>query len=163
MHLDVSPFSKALLQDVVLLELLIQRADASHLQNVILSHDFSSLGAHLEHSAHSQKVILPHASVDFAAEQSSQPSWQDSLEVHDRSFCAHEVLAVQRAGALSLGPSPFARGRAALRIVTSTRTLAMVFCILVPSAVMHARPVHGVWRKTHQVHGEKHLVHWYRS
>ena len=123
MHLDLSPFSKALLQDVVLLELLIQRADASHLQNVILSHDFSSLGAHLEHSAHSQKVILPHASVDFAAEQSSQPSWQDSLEVHDRSFCAHEVLAVHR------GSSPFTIGSAALRmqrIVASTRILAVV-------------------------------------
>ena len=119
MHLGFSPFSKALLQDGSM-KLLIQRADASHLQNVILSHDSSSLGAHLEHSVHSQNLIMLHASVVFAAEHSSQPSWQDSLAAQDRSFCAHEVLAVHR------GSSPFTIGRAALRmqrIVARTRIL----------------------------------------
>ena len=96
MHLDFSPFSKALLQDGSM-KLLIQRADASHLQNVILSHDSSSLGAHLEHSVHSQNLIMLHASVVFAAEHSSQPSWQDSLAAQDRSFCAHEVRCAEDA------------------------------------------------------------------
>ena len=105
MHLDFSPFSKALLQDGSM-KLLIQRADASHLQNVILSHDFSPLGTdfprypraipHLEHSVHSQNPILLHLCEFFTAEHSSQPSWQDSLAAQDRSFCAHEVLAVHR-------------------------------------------------------------------
>ena len=135
MHLDFPHFSKALLQDGSM-KLLIQRADASHLQNVILSHDFSSLGAHLEHSVHSQNLILLHALVAFAAEHSSQPSWQDSLAAQDRSFCAHEVLAVHR------GSSPFTIGRAALRmqrIVASTRILAVVSCILQVNQIISCR------------------------